>query len=1229
MPEHPSLFDPEVLSAPESKVSSLTYSLLRLHERDPDQAFHAFMALMFHAGGAETFTLSSATLQDQGNVASALEDLYSTIQETTLPSPNLTGEYPLGKKGKMGRKAAERFLDIVDRFIRALHSKGELWDVSSIDNEEASEDTGRLDDRQYFLPRLEEWLVPLTRHSCTLATLQILQTITSIGRHITKRITLSQRQTDGLGRDGRRNRRYDTLKKGLSSLTQGRSTCHSHMEGLIDGVFIHRCRDVFPILRAESIKALLNCIVTYPIYFLEESFLPYLEAALEDESSLVRAEAVQGICRIYGENVLGEGKGGRGSLGTDMDEGGLSDAEENHSEDEDEENVSEIHNVWGKRSGKSTAGGGRGRGAAGVFGNRIKGLLYDMVIPDKDESTSREEDATVRKSLFRAIQLIGETRGQGMWKESEMRALSLLLLSEEEAGRRRLAPLASRYIQEIYLPSPSSSHGWVEGMARWWTEAIEEIGCADKDGSNIPHEAMEEGAQQPSEILDLITQSHGIDPSMAPTKLMGSGIESVRMATQSLIPHLPILKDWKSQVDYLLGDQTLTVQLEEKEQEIRDHWVLVMLGEVIRLTHASSSGNTRARGTRGGILEEDATGVKVATEEEEELHAYLMSVPSHRLLRLLQRLRNRSKDRALLVQGILVDSHWGWWRGEGRGMKAKPILILLEEILDQMRGECESADWMIHSARCIGKCLADEGGSWIRDRLEGQVVTWITSLSEDPTDMLRWMAMMMRYRDMEDLVRRQGALALDAPLWDRVNEAMSQVDDSAGQQVGPAIDLVLLRSLWWIQRYIRSHGQHEALFEDEESALRDENRTSTDDIRSMSGWVDRAMNSLKSILQSRIEERATCRKAWQALSHLILLRSSEALSAYPHLQGTMYLEAAEWVGIDYGSVVEEWGIEELSRLALEARQEGHRGSRMGQERCHHHAALLAGAIYRLGIRGLMRMDGPGSVVLAHTGELGDVYDVICRKLLQKRQGWVEQGSEAYGAVVGQALVRKLSRTSQDLDEKDGEEEELIVASPEATVSTLIRLIGQASRAGTIGGRWIVEVHRLVLRASAGQVRGLAPTGAVSKGRVELGRWLSALIPLVNRGTLGSEEAESILGEVKTLDPKRMRGSGAQGYVRALIKATERTQGPQEGPTRPGPTKENDLGSSSEEEEEEEQSEGSPKKRVRAMGDETERVNASASPADIPHPSRASKRRRRSEIMGDEDEYPEGDENVMA
>lgn len=161
MPALPALLNPDVLSAPEVKVSVLVESLARLHERSPDQALHDFLAFIFRAGGAEAFSIPVEAFQDQSSVSSTLETLFSTFQGLTLPSSDLTGEYPLGKKGKPGRRATERFLDIIDRFIRTLHSKGELWDDPSF--AEDDDDTSKMDDHQYFLPQLEEWLVPLTR----------------------------------------------------------------------------------------------------------------------------------------------------------------------------------------------------------------------------------------------------------------------------------------------------------------------------------------------------------------------------------------------------------------------------------------------------------------------------------------------------------------------------------------------------------------------------------------------------------------------------------------------------------------------------------------------------------------------------------------------------------------------------------------------------------------------------------------------------------------------------------------------------------------------------------------------------------------------------------------------------------------------------------------------------------------------------------------------------------
>lgn len=549
-----------------------------------------------------------------------------------------------------------------------------------------------------------------------------------------------------------------------------------------------------------------------------------------------------------------------------------SDNDADIAEDEAEgEILAGAHVPLGKKGRVREDRGELNRGAVGIFGNRIKALLYSMVIPNADGPINHEEDAMVRKSLLRGIQLIGEASAQGIWKEEEMRTLSLLLLTEEEAGRRSLAPLASRYIQDRYLSSTGSIQDWVSGMAQWWSDAVKGLSQdTHEEFSDLEDEYLMERSDESTDMLDLIIQAHGADPTVPLTKLMGRAVEGIRVATQALLPHLSLLSDWRSQVDYLLGAQGPNAHQLGEEQQVKERWILVMLGEVIRLTHSSSHVHGRPRGNRRGVGDGgDMDEAEMSMDEtEKELYGYLITGPSHRLVHLLQRLRNRPLDRALLVQGMLIDSRWGWWRGGGRGAEADAILMVLDAILGQMHGGGGCADWMIHSARCVGKCLTDEGGSWIRDRLEGQVLAWVTALWEQsPECMLTWMSVIMRYRDMEDLMHRQGGFSLYTNMWDRVGRLLAQENGPREQAMASAIDLVLLRTLWWIQRYIKSSRRHDpsSLSRDTEEGEGMEGEDVSVEliggqVHEMSTWLDRAMNSLKAILQSRAGDRSVCRK---------------------------------------------------------------------------------------------------------------------------------------------------------------------------------------------------------------------------------------------------------------------------------------------------------------------------------------------------------------------------------
>jgi cohesin complex subunit SA-1/2 len=57
-------------------------------------------------------------------------------------------------------------------------------------------------------------------------------------------------------------------------------------------VFVHRYRDLDPVVRTLSMESLLSCIVTYPSFFLKDTYLKYVGWNLSDK---VRATAVAAI----------------------------------------------------------------------------------------------------------------------------------------------------------------------------------------------------------------------------------------------------------------------------------------------------------------------------------------------------------------------------------------------------------------------------------------------------------------------------------------------------------------------------------------------------------------------------------------------------------------------------------------------------------------------------------------------------------------------------------------------------------------------------------------------------------------------------------------------------------------------------------------------------------------------------------------------------------------------
>lgn len=71
------------------------------------------------------------------------------------------------------------------------------------------------------------------------------------------------------------------------------------MDSVFESVFVHRYRDVSPLVRADALTYLGEWVAAYPSMFLENRYLKYLGWMLNDKQAPVRRRAVQAIERLY------------------------------------------------------------------------------------------------------------------------------------------------------------------------------------------------------------------------------------------------------------------------------------------------------------------------------------------------------------------------------------------------------------------------------------------------------------------------------------------------------------------------------------------------------------------------------------------------------------------------------------------------------------------------------------------------------------------------------------------------------------------------------------------------------------------------------------------------------------------------------------------------------------------------------------------------------------------
>ena len=222
-------------------------------------------------------------IEDPDEASIRLTDIQDEYQAT-----NPT-EYPLIAKGK----ASTAFRDSMSSFLNVL--------VKSLCAR------GNLDDNKLVIDNIEVWVSTMSsaanrgfRHTATIASLAVMTALCEIVAERANEASATQRQMEGERKKNNTNKaRVKQLEQKVKDAQKAQQVLENLLVDWFDAVFVHRYRDVDPVLRKECAAALGDWITALPSMFFDGAHLRYLGWVLSDEVAATRAEVVKQLQRLY------------------------------------------------------------------------------------------------------------------------------------------------------------------------------------------------------------------------------------------------------------------------------------------------------------------------------------------------------------------------------------------------------------------------------------------------------------------------------------------------------------------------------------------------------------------------------------------------------------------------------------------------------------------------------------------------------------------------------------------------------------------------------------------------------------------------------------------------------------------------------------------------------------------------------------------------------------------
>ncbi|KAJ7507277.1 hypothetical protein B0H11DRAFT_1706223, partial [Mycena galericulata] len=269
---------------PAAALQSTAEDFLESLDESPNLAQAELINLVLRACGCNE-SLNSDQVVDYDGVLDVLDEFTEGLKKEQAPTA-----YPLTSKLPLFKKFRKSLHEFLERLITSAASLGSLYTSD-------------------LILTLQAWVIAMSssqirsfRHTATVIALELESALCGVAAAVEKEAEVTARQREG---EKKRRAGKAAADKNLdfkaTEIRGRRDKLKEFIKDFVDGVFVHRYRDLDPTIRAECTLALGTWFTKHPTHFLDATYLRYIGWVLSDSAASVRLAALRALAGVYAQ----------------------------------------------------------------------------------------------------------------------------------------------------------------------------------------------------------------------------------------------------------------------------------------------------------------------------------------------------------------------------------------------------------------------------------------------------------------------------------------------------------------------------------------------------------------------------------------------------------------------------------------------------------------------------------------------------------------------------------------------------------------------------------------------------------------------------------------------------------------------------------------------------------------------------------------------------------------